>query len=89
MEFRHQAEMYVIWQIQRLRFACSQEEGEIFDIIDSHRTQDAQEGEREAYYPVSIYCPKCGRDTTKIDSLSDDCTKAEYSCKMQVFFGTF
>ena len=28
---------------------------EIFDIIDSFRTQDAQEGERDAYYPVTIY----------------------------------
>jgi lysyl-tRNA synthetase class 1 len=54
--------------------------GEIFDILDSHRTQQAQEGEREAYYPVSIYCPKCGKDTTKIHSLSDDCTVAEFSC---------
>ena len=54
--------------------------GEIFDILDSFRTQTAQEGEREAYYPVSIYCPHCGRDTTKITSLSEDCTVAEYEC---------
>ena len=55
------------------------ERGRIFDILDSFRTQDAQEGEREAYYPVSIYCPVCHRDTTKILSLSDD-DKAEYEC---------
>ena len=58
-----------------------QKRGEIFDILDSFRTQDAQEGEREAYYPVSIYCPECHRDTTKITSLSEDCTRAEYVCK--------
>ncbi len=81
MEFRHQAEMYRSGKYKDYVLLALKKRGEIFDIIDSHRTQDAQEGEREAYYPVSIYCPKCGRDTTKIDSLSDDCTKAEYSCK--------
>ncbi|MDY2677593.1 MAG: lysine--tRNA ligase, partial [Oscillospiraceae bacterium] len=35
---------------------------------------------RENYYPVSIYCSECGKDTTKITSLSDDCTKATYEC---------
>lgn len=29
---------------------------------------------------MSIYCPHCGRDTTKITSLSEDCTVAEYEC---------
>ena len=54
--------------------------GEIFDILDSHRTQTAAEGEREAYYPVSVYCPNCHRDTTKILSLRDDCHVAQYEC---------
>ena len=81
MEFRHQAQMYRSGKYKDYVLLALKKRGEIFDIIDSHRTQEAQEGEREAYYPVSIYCPKCGRDTTKIDSLSDDCIKAKYSCK--------
>ncbi|MDE6605969.1 MAG: lysine--tRNA ligase [Clostridia bacterium] len=81
MEFRHQAEMYRSGKYKDYVLLALKKRGEIFDIIDSHRTQEAQEGEREAYYPVSIYCPKCGRDTTKIDSLSDDCTQAKYICK--------
>lgn len=88
MEFRHQAEMYRSGKYKDQVLLALRKRGEIFDIIDSHRTQEAQEGEREAYYPVSIYCPKCGRDTTKIESLSDDCTKAEYSCKCG-FSGSF
>ncbi|MDE5654025.1 MAG: lysine--tRNA ligase [Clostridia bacterium] len=81
MEFRHQAQMYRSGKYKDYVLLALQKRGEIFDIIDSHRTQEAQEGEKEAYYPVSIYCPKCGRDTTKIDTLSEDCTQAEYSCK--------
>ena len=81
MDYRHQAEMYRTGKYRDYVIKALQMRGEIFDILDSHRTQEATEGEREAYYPVSIYCPICGRDTTKITSLSDDCTKAEYQCK--------
>ncbi len=80
MDYRYQAQMYRSGKYTQYVLEALKKRGEIFDILDSHRTQDAQEGEREAYYPVSIYCPVCGRDTTKIHSLSDDCTTAEYSC---------
>lgn len=80
MDYRYQAQMnrsgkYAEYVIQALK-----KRGEIFDILDSFRTQAAQEGEKEAYYPVSIYCPHCKRDTTKILSLSEDCTVVEYEC---------
>ena len=80
MDYRHQSAMYeggcyTEQIIKSLR--CRRE---IFDILDSFRTQDAKEGEREAYMPVAIYCPVCGRDTTHITSLSDDCLHAHYVC---------
>lgn len=81
MDYRHQAEMYRSGKYVDYILLALKKRGEIFDILDSHRTQAAQEGEREAYYPVSIYCPVCGKDTTKIHSLSEDCTVAEYSCQ--------
>ena len=81
MDYRHQAAMYRSGKYTEYVLLALKKRKEIFDILDSHRTQDAEEGERDAYYPVSIYCPECGRDTTKITSLSDDCTKAEYTCQ--------
>lgn len=80
MDYRHQAEMYRSGKYTEYILEALKKRGEIFDIIDRHRTQDAAEGERENYYPVSIYCPVCGRDTTKITSLSEDCRNAEYEC---------
>ncbi len=80
LDYRHQAEMYRSGAYRDKILLALQKRGEIFDILDSFRTQDAQEGEREAYYPVSIYCPCCHRDTTKIHSLSEDGTVAHYSC---------
>ena len=81
MDYRHQAQMYRTGQYVPYIIEALKKRGEIFDILDSHRTQTAQEGEREAYYPVSIYCPHCHRDTTTITELSEDCTKAKYTCK--------
>ena len=80
MDFRHQGEMYRSGKYREHILTALKKRGEIFDIIDSHRTQDAAEGERDNYYPVSIYCPECGRDTTKITSLTEDCLVAEYEC---------
>lgn len=81
MDYRYQAQMNRSGKYKDYVIEALQKRGEIFDILDSFRTQDAQEGEREAYYPVAIYCPVCHRDTTKITSLSDDCTRAHYVCK--------
>lgn len=81
MDYRYQAQMNRSGKYKEYVIEALQKRGEIFDILDSFRTQDAQEGEREAYYPVAIYCPVCHRDTTKITSLSDDCTRAHYVCK--------
>ena len=81
MDFRHQAEMYRSGKYQKDIIFALEKRKQIFDILDKHRTQDAAEGERDNYYPVSIYCPICGRDTTTILSLSDDCTVAKYECK--------
>lgn len=80
LDFRHQAQMYRSGKYAEQIVFALKKRGEIFDIIDRHRTQEAAEGERENYYPVSIYCPHCHRDTTKITSLSEDCTNATYSC---------
>lgn len=81
MDYRYQAQMNRSGKYSEHIITALKKRGEIFDILDSFRTQTVQEGEKEAYYPVSIYCPECKKDTTKITSLSDDCTEAEYECQ--------
>ena len=80
MDYRYQATMNRSGKYSKYVIKALEHRGEIFDILDSFRTQKAVEGERENYYPVSIYCSSCGKDTTKITKLSDDCTEAEYEC---------
>lgn len=52
----------------------------IFDIIDDFRTQDSTEEERSNYYPISIYCPKCHKDTTTINNYNYETGDISYSC---------
>ena len=80
LDIRHQAAMYRSGKYAKDVIFALGKRKEIFDILDRHRTQDSTEEERDNYYPVGIYCPCCGRDTTKITSLSEDCTKAHYEC---------
>ena len=80
MDYRHQGEMNRSGKYVDLVLKALSKRGEIFDILDSFRTQEAQPGEREAYYPVSIYCPCCRKDTTTIVSYDDETHVAHYRC---------
>ncbi len=81
VDFRRQAEMYRSGAYKDEIIYALKHRDEIFDILDSFRTQDSTAEEKANYYPVGIYCSKCGKDTTKITSLSEDCTKAHYTCQ--------
>ena len=80
MDYRRQGEMNRSGKYVELVLRALSKRGEIFDILDSFRTQEAQPGEREAYYPVSIYCPCCRKDTTTIVSYDDETHVARYRC---------
>ena len=80
LDCKYQASMYRAGTYLKEILHALDVRGEIFDILDSFRTQDAVEGEREAYYPVSIFCPECKRDSTKIISFDEKTYVAEYEC---------
>jgi lysyl-tRNA synthetase class 1 len=53
----------------------------IYDIISSFKTQGEDEGERDSYYPISIYCDYCGKDNTYILGYNEKTGEIEYECK--------
>lgn len=81
MDYRYQASQYRSGKYAEYVIHALKNREKIFDILDSFRTQDSTEEERKNYYPVGIYCSHCGKDTTKITSLSEDCKVAEYECE--------
>lgn len=91
MDYRHQASLYRSGAYTKDILEALEKRAEIFEILDSFKTKDhtksdeqlaAEHDEEKArYYPVSIFCPDCHTDFTTITSLSEDCTKATYTCR--------
>ena len=54
---------------------------QIYDIIMSFKTQDGDEGERENYYPVAVYCHACGKDDTTVLGFDEKTDVLSYQCK--------
>ena len=90
-ECRYQADMYRSGKYTADLIEALRMRGEIFEILDSFKTKDMTKSEEErreihdaekaAYYPVSIFCPECHTDFTKILSINEDSTIAEYECR--------
>ena len=90
-ECRYQADMYRSGKYTADLIHAIKNRGEIFEILDSFKTKDktlseeerraAHDKEKAEYYPVSIFCPECKTDFTKILSVNEDCTDAEYECR--------
>lgn len=81
VEFLYQAKEYKSGRYADEIIHSMKNRKKIYDILASFKTQGEDEGERENYYPIQIYCPSCGRDSTKVVSCSADCESVEYSCK--------
>ena len=91
LDCRYQAEMYRSGKYRDNLILALRKRGEIFEILDSFKTKDMTKTEEERlaqhdadkaeYYPVSIFCPECRTDFTKITSINDDCTEAEFTCR--------
>ena len=62
VECIHQAQEYRSGRYaEKVKLAMDNRK-KIFDIIDSFRTQDAEEGERDNFYPLRVYCEKCKKE---------------------------
>ncbi len=53
---------------------------EIFDILSSFKTQEFTEEDRNNYYPISLYCKKCNKDSTTILSYDKETGEIQYKC---------
>lgn len=53
---------------------------QIFDILAKYKTQEFTEEDRNSYYPISLYCEECGKDSTEILNYNDESGNIEYKC---------
>lgn len=55
---------------------------EIYDIQMTFKSQEANDEDREKYYPVAVYCSKCHHDQVVIESYNDETHELTYHCKI-------
>jgi lysyl-tRNA synthetase class 1 len=80
LEFRYQTKMYQSGLYKDGIIEAVRARKTIYDILASYRTQGGSEQEREKYFPITIYCEACGKDTTEILLADDSETAIRYSC---------
>ena len=67
-ECRYQTKEYMSFRyLDQIKLAMKKRK-EIYDIIMSFKTQDANKEDRETYYPISLYCQDCKKDNKEIIS---------------------
>lgn len=81
VDIRRQTEYYTSGKYtEQIKHALERRK-EIYDIIMSYKTQDANDEERENYYPVSVYCKNCQKDNTKVVSYDEESGTLTYYCE--------
>ncbi len=81
VDYRYQAKNYMSGMYTENIIFAIQKRKEIYDVLMDYKTQDSDEGERENYYPLNVYCSVCGKDTTKVISSTCDGEEITYKCK--------
>ena len=78
---RYQAKEYTSGRYADKIILALKRRFDIYDILMRYKTQESDEGERNAYYPVNVYCDVCGKDETEVLSVSDDGEELTFRCK--------
>jgi len=81
IEYRYQGKEYRSGRYVDGILTAMKRRKDIYDILMKYKTQDSDEGERENYYPISVYCSKCNKDFTEVLSYNEDTDEITYRCK--------
>ena len=78
---RYQTEKYTAGEYREYIKLALAKRKEIYDILMSFKTQDANEEDRENYYPITIYCEHTLHDNTKVVSYNEATGDLEFYCE--------
>lgn len=80
-DYRYQAKMYTSGAYSdKIVFALKNRK-QIYDVLMSYKTQEAEDDQRESYSPLNVYCDKCLKDTTIVTNISEDGEEISFKCK--------
>jgi lysyl-tRNA synthetase class 1 len=80
IEFLHQAELYPSGVYRDAILESVRKRREIYDILAKSKSAGPSEEERRRFVPVSVYCERCGRDSTRVELLDGSETEIRYTC---------
>ena len=81
VEFIYQTDEYTKGRYAKKVAFALEKRKEIYDILMSFKSQDANEEGREAYYPVNVYCSNCSKDLTTVTAYDEQTHEISYVCK--------
>lgn len=81
IEYRYQGKEYRSGRYVEGIITAMKRRKDIYDILMKYKTQDSDEGERETYYPISVYCSACNKDFTEVLSYNEETDEITYRCK--------
>lgn len=81
IEYRYQGKEYRSGRYVEGILTAMKRRKDIYDILMKYKTQDSDEGERETYYPISVYCSACNKDFTEVLSYNEETDEITYRCK--------
>jgi len=80
LQFRYQTKMYESGVYRDGIIAAVRARKTIYDILADYRTQGGSEEERGKYFPITVYCEGCIKDTTDIAPVDASEMVFSYSC---------
>ena len=81
VDIRRQTDYYTSGKYtEQVKHALSKRK-EIYDIVMSFKTQDANDEDRENFYPISVYCDKSQKDNTKVTAYNEETGELEFYCE--------
>ncbi|ENQ3106309.1 lysine--tRNA ligase [Bacillus cereus] len=80
VEFLYQSKEYRTGRYNKHILHALQQRKEIYDIVMKFKTSDISEEEKNAFYPIALYCENCGKDHTEIKKFDEENKTIEYVC---------
>jgi lysyl-tRNA synthetase class 1 len=53
----------------------------ISSVVNANSDSESQKDDAELFFPLEVYCEKCGRDTTKVTQFDEAADAISYECK--------
>lgn len=81
VEFIYQHEEYRTGRYNQHILHSLKRRKEIYDILMKFKTSESSEDERETFYPITLYCKQCCKDSTKITNFDETLETIQYECE--------